>query len=95
VVGVNWHCEIMPLKSGGDTGLGFVSSALAALNYVVKMKVKVSNNSWGVCTHIWFADSSRFAVSAAIPLRSVLARSERVPGIKQTTGVYSVLQNLP
>jgi serine protease len=47
VVGVNWNVKIMPLKFLDDTGSGYTSNAISALNYAVSKGVKVSNNSWG------------------------------------------------
>jgi subtilisin family serine protease len=46
VSGVAWQCEIMALRFLGPNG-GFTSDAIAALDYAVRMGVKVSNNSWG------------------------------------------------
>lgn len=47
VVGVNWNCKIMALKFLGNDGIGTTSGAIGALDYAVKMGVKLSNNSWG------------------------------------------------
>lgn len=52
IVGVNWHVSIMPLKFMNDSGAGWASGALAAIDYVLMMKknfgvnVVVVNNSW-------------------------------------------------
>jgi hypothetical protein len=52
IVGVNWHVSIMPLKFMNDSGAGWTSGALAAIDYVLMMKknfgvnVVVVNNSW-------------------------------------------------
>ncbi len=50
VTGVNWRCKIMPLKFIGPNG-GYTSDAIRALEYAVRMGVKVSNNSWGNTTY--------------------------------------------
>ncbi len=47
VVGVSWNTKIMALKFLDRSGSGYTSSAIRALDYAVKMGVKVSNNSWG------------------------------------------------
>jgi serine protease len=47
VVGVNWHIQVMVLKFLNDSGSGYTSAAVSALNYAVAKGVKVSNNSWG------------------------------------------------
>lgn len=46
VAGVNWNVKIMPLKFLTPVG-GRTSDAIAAINYSVRMGVKVTNNSWG------------------------------------------------
>ena len=49
VTGVNWRTRIMALKifdSSGSGGAGFMSGAIAALDYAVTMKAKISNHSW-------------------------------------------------
>ena len=50
IAGVNWQCKIMPLKFIGPNG-GYTSDAVAAIDYAVKMGVKLSNNSWGSSTY--------------------------------------------
>lgn len=50
IAGVNWQCKIMPLKFIGPNG-GYTSDAIRALEYAVKLGVKVSNNSWGNSTY--------------------------------------------
>ena len=47
VVGVNWNVKLMALKFLDDSGSGYTSGAVSALNYAVAKGVKVSNNSWG------------------------------------------------
>jgi subtilisin family serine protease len=46
VTGINWRCKLMPLKFLGPDG-GYTSDAVLAIQYAVRMGVKVSNNSWG------------------------------------------------
>ncbi len=46
VAGVNWQCELMPLRFLGPNG-GFTSGAISCVQYAHDMNVKVSNNSWG------------------------------------------------
>ena len=47
VAGVNWQVKLMALKFLGASGSGSVSGAVSALEYAVKMQVRLSNNSWG------------------------------------------------
>lgn len=47
VAGVNWRGKLMALKFLDSTGSGYVSDAVAALDYAVRMGAKISNNSWG------------------------------------------------
>ncbi|HSQ56828.1 MAG TPA: S8 family serine peptidase [Gemmata sp.] len=47
VAGVNWSVQLMALKFLDANGRGWISNAVAALNYAVTMGVKVTNNSWG------------------------------------------------
>lgn len=52
IAGINWHVSIMPLKFMSDSGAGFTSGALAAIDYILMMKknfgvnIVVINNSW-------------------------------------------------
>ena len=52
VAGINWNVSIMPLKCISDVGTGWLSSTLAAIDYVLMMKntfhvnIVVVNNSW-------------------------------------------------
>ena len=46
IAGVAWNCSIMPLKFMGRSG-GFTSDAIRALDYAVRMRAAISNNSWG------------------------------------------------
>ncbi len=52
LVGVNWHCRLMPLKFLNDSGDGVISDATEALAYVSHLRrrgvnIKITNNSWG------------------------------------------------
>ncbi len=53
VSGVAWSCSLMALKFLDSTGNGYISNAIAAVNYATMMKtkydvnIKVLNNSWG------------------------------------------------
>lgn len=53
VVGVNWNTSVMALKFLDNTGSGYISNAILAVNYATMMKsrygvnIKVLNNSWG------------------------------------------------
>lgn len=52
VVGVNWRCQIIPLKFLDSSGYGAVSDAADALHYAADLKrrgvnIRVTNNSWG------------------------------------------------
>lgn len=52
VAGINWNVKLMALKFMGSTGVGSISGAVEAINYMTSMKEKgfnliVSNNSWG------------------------------------------------
>lgn len=46
VTGINWIGRVMVLKFLGPAG-GFVSDAIAAINYAAAKGVKITNNSWG------------------------------------------------
>jgi len=53
IAGVNWSTSIMALKFLDNEGSGYLSDALAAINYATMMRstygvnIRVSNNSWG------------------------------------------------
>ncbi|MEM6802214.1 MAG: S8 family serine peptidase [Bacteroidota bacterium] len=47
ISGVAWNAQIMGLKILSETGAGYSSDAIAALDYAVMMGAKLSNNSWG------------------------------------------------
>jgi subtilisin family serine protease len=47
VAGICWNAKIMGLKFISNTGTGYTSDAIEAINYATTMGVKISNNSWG------------------------------------------------
>jgi subtilisin family serine protease len=47
VTGVAWNAKIMPLKFLDDTGSGYISDAIFAIDYATSKGVKLTNNSWG------------------------------------------------
>ena len=47
VAGVNWKTEIMALKFLSASGGGTTAGAIRAIDYGIKMKVDIMNNSWG------------------------------------------------
>jgi subtilisin family serine protease len=52
VTGVNWNAKVVPLKFMGADGRGYLSDAVAAINYATNLRSKginlrVTNNSWG------------------------------------------------
>lgn len=47
VAGVCWSARILPLKFLGANGGGATSDAIAAIQYAIRMGVKVINTSWG------------------------------------------------
>tara|TARA_R110002126_G_scaffold10245_36_gene46574 strand:- start:353 stop:3043 length:2691 start_codon:yes stop_codon:yes gene_type:complete len=53
VAGVNWQLQVMHCKFLDETGSGFVSDAIACLDYLLDLKqnqgvnIVASNNSWG------------------------------------------------
>ncbi|WP_155806242.1 S8 family serine peptidase, partial [Planktothrix agardhii] len=47
VTGVAWNAKIMPLKFLNDSGSGYLSDAILAINYATAKGVKLTNNSWG------------------------------------------------
>jgi len=47
VTGINWSCNLVALKFLDDTGHGFTSGAISAIEYIIDQQIMVSNNSWG------------------------------------------------
>jgi len=47
VVGVSPNVQVMALKFLDASGEGYLSDAIAAINYAVSMGAQISNNSWG------------------------------------------------
>jgi len=51
ISGVSWHSKLMPLKFLDQNSRGYLSDAIAALDYARSMGARVSNNSWGGYAH--------------------------------------------
>lgn len=52
VAGVNWRCQLMPVKFLDNSGNGLISDATDALHYVADLRrrgvnIRITNNSWG------------------------------------------------
>ena len=47
VAGVNWQVKLVALKFLDDTGSGYTSNAILAMQYANRMGIKITNNSWG------------------------------------------------
>ena len=47
VAGINWHVSLVALKFLDSTGSGSVADAVRAVEYATKMKIPITNNSWG------------------------------------------------
>ena len=47
VAGVNWNVELVALKVFNDSGSGYDSDAIKAINYANNMGINILNNSWG------------------------------------------------
>ncbi len=47
VAGVNWQVKLVALKFLDDTGSGYTSNAILAMQYANRMGIQVTNNSWG------------------------------------------------
>jgi subtilisin family serine protease len=47
VAGVNWNARIMAVRFLDANGSGYLSDAIQALDYAVRMGATLSNNSWG------------------------------------------------
>ena len=47
VVGVSWSAKIMAIKFLDDTGSGWSSDAVSAIEYAVLMGAQLTSNSWG------------------------------------------------
>ncbi len=47
IAGVAWEVQLMPLKFLDESGKGYTSGAIAALQYAADMGAQLSNNSWG------------------------------------------------
>ncbi|MEO0898943.1 MAG: S8 family serine peptidase [Bacteroidota bacterium] len=47
ISGIAWNVRLMPLKFLNQNGSGYVSDAIAAMDYALDMGVDISNHSWG------------------------------------------------
>lgn len=47
VSGVAWSAAIIPVKFLSDSGSGYTSDAIEAVDYATRMGARLSNNSWG------------------------------------------------
>ena len=47
VAGVNWRVKLVALKFLDDSGVGYESDAVGALQYARDQGIRISNNSWG------------------------------------------------
>lgn len=47
VAGVAWTASIIPVKFLSDSGSGYTSDAIEAIDYATQMGARVTNNSWG------------------------------------------------
>lgn len=47
IAGINWNIQIMSLKFFDDEGYGSQAAAIEAIRYAMKMKVRITSNSWG------------------------------------------------
>lgn len=47
LTGVNWQVSLVPLKFLDSTGSGYISDAIAAIDYATKLNFFATNNSWG------------------------------------------------
>jgi len=47
IAGLNWHCQLVALKVGSERDGAYISAILEAIDYILAMDIRVSNNSWG------------------------------------------------
>ncbi len=47
ITGINWKVKLMGLKFLDSEGAGTLETAVKAIDYAIKMKVKILSNSWG------------------------------------------------
>lgn len=47
ITGVNWNIKIVPLRFLDSAGEGYISDAVAAIQYAVKLGLFATNHSWG------------------------------------------------
>ena len=62
VTGVCWSARMLPLKFLDETGSGATSDAILAIQYAVRMGVKVANASWG---SFFYSNALRAAIHEA------------------------------
>ena len=62
VVGVCWHVRLMPLKFLSSFGSGSYADAISAIEYGIRMHVKILSNSWG---GFGYSDALRSAIADA------------------------------
>src|SRR5262245_30849183 len=65
VTGVVWHARIVVLKFLGASGTGETSAAVEALEYAMRLGIKVTNNSWGSGLYSRALDDAVAAAGAA------------------------------
>jgi subtilisin family serine protease len=46
VTGINWQVSMLPVKALNAMGAGTLQSVVEGLNYAIKMKAQIINNSW-------------------------------------------------
>src|SRR5262249_20703755 len=73
VTGVVWHAKIVLLKFLGADGSGPTSAALGAIQYSVRMGIKVTNNSWSGGLVSQFLEDAIAAAGAPGPLFTAAA----------------------
>ncbi len=47
ISGVNWNVKLVGIRFLDESGEGYISDAIRAIDYSVKLKVPISNHSWG------------------------------------------------
>ncbi|MFM8313782.1 MAG: S8 family serine peptidase, partial [Deltaproteobacteria bacterium] len=47
VAGINWNVSLVALKFLNENGSGAIADAVRAVEYATKMKIPITNNSWG------------------------------------------------
>ncbi len=62
ITGVNWQASIVGLKVFSDKGKTRTDALVAAINYASRMKIPITNNSWGSYT---YSDAIKDAIKNA------------------------------